>query len=128
MPYRKIFILLLSLLIILLSISACTPKQNNPDLDSHLWGLIEADKRGLADAFARQRNIELVDDKVTVIIECEPGQVEAAAESATKASAIVELTTRTGLIQAFVPITSLNRLTKEPGIKYIRLPVYAESE
>jgi len=102
------------------------PDKGNPNLDGHLNDLIRAEERGEAELFAsRSGDIELVDGSVMVIIECLPGQVEVAAESVA-AYGIVELTTRRGLIQALVPITSLTALAEAEGIRRVRLPVYAE--
>jgi len=108
-----------------LSLPACYHEDN---LSGHLRQLVEAEKRGEAEEYAAARGIVLRDGKVLVIIECEPGQVEVAVETAVKVNAIVELTTPRGLIQAFVPITSLNKLSKARSVKFIRLPYYASEE
>jgi len=101
------------------------PDKGNPKLGSHLNQLLQAEERGEAEEFAQQYLIELIDGSVTVIIECEPGQVEVAAESVASYG-IVELTTRRGLIQALVPMTSLTALAEAEGIRRVRLPVIAE--
>ncbi len=133
--------------IILLSIPACTsnrdgaalpppegptevnvPKiepreKGNPKLGSHLWDIIEAESQGEAESFASGRdNIELVDGGVRVIIECVPGQVEAAAEAATNAGAKLE-TSYKNWLQAVVPITSLTALAEAESIRFIRVPI-----
>ena len=100
-----------------------TPKKGNPKLGSHLWDLISANERGEAEEHAQLReDIDLVDGGVRVIIECVPGQVESAAAAASEAGAKVELTTRSNLVQAVVPITSLNALAEAGSIRFIRLP------
>jgi len=126
MKIKKLLILFLILSAALLSLTACT-REKNPDLEGHLNQLVEAEMRGEAKGFAAKSNIELVDGKVRVVIMCEPGQVEVAAESATKAGAELGGSYK-DLLEAFVPITSLNKLSKARGVKYIRLPYYAEDE
>ena len=102
-------------------------EKGNPKLSGHLNRLIEAERQGEAESFARQRNIELVDGKVRVVIECLPGQVEAAAEAATKAGAKLEPSYKNWL-PALVPITSLTALAEAESIRLIRLPIRSEEE
>ena len=99
----------------------------NPKLDGDLYGLIEADKRGEAESFARQRGIELVDGKVRVEIMCDAGQLETAAKAASRFGT-VEGTVRgtsskIGLIEAFIPIISLSALSEDSSIRFIRVPI-----
>ena len=101
------------------------PEKGPPKLDSQLHQLTLAEARGKAVSFSQQRNITLVEERVRVIIECLPGQVEMATE-ALATHGIVELKTRRGLIQALVPIMNLIALAEAEGIRFIRLPVYAE--
>ena len=142
---KRIFILSLILLIILLSLPACTSNQTNdervvdahpateepdkvnPNLDGNLNQLIRAEERGEAEEFAKSSDIELIDDGVKVIIHCLPDQIEVAVESVINVGAN-QVKSRDNLIQAVVPITSLNSLAEAPGISFIRLPVYAEQE
>jgi len=99
------------------------PEDNgNPKLDSTLNDLIRAEEQGKAEEFARQRSIELIDGRVTVIIECEPGQAEAVAAAAS-ALGNVELSIR-DLIQVVLPITNLAALADIPGVHLVRLPVH----
>ncbi len=53
--------------------------KGNPKLDSASNQLILAEKRGEANSFAQQSNIRLVDGSGSIIIECVPGYLEAAA-------------------------------------------------
>jgi len=139
---KKLFILLITLLIILLSLPACTSNQDgtkplprvypekHPKLDSHLLDLIEAEKRGEGEAealvkrWARSEGME--DSRVIVTITGVPEQVEAAKDAAIKAGAqrlgVGTLGTQT-VIEAFVPIASLEALANEESILSIRLPV-----
>ena len=99
------------------------PEKGNPRLDSHLNQLVSAEKRGEAASFAAQSNIELVGGSVRVIIECVPGQLEAATEAAAEAGAEIE-TSHDDLLQAVVPVTSLTTLADASSIEFIRLPRY----
>lgn len=121
---------------LLLSLTACAggeqitnlppsdlPDKENPKLDSQLNQLVRAERRGEATSFAEQSNIELVDGGVRVIIECVPGQLEAAIEAATDAGAKLE-TSHDNMLQAVVPITSLTTLADAASIHVIRLPQY----
>ena len=99
------------------------PEKGHPKLASHLNRLILAEEQGEAEAFARPRNIKLVNGNVRVSIECVPGQVEEAAK-AVSALGTVELIARfSNGIQAVVPITSLTALADEESIRFIGLPV-----
>lgn len=85
------------------------PDKGNPKLDSQLNQLVRAEMRGEAASFAQQSSIELVDGRVRVIIECVPGQLEAASEAATNAGAKLE-TSYENLLQGLVPVASLSTL------------------
>lgn len=114
---------ILFLLALLLLIPACISNPNTK-LDSHLLDLIEAEKRGEAESFAQQRNIELVDGSVWVIIECVPGQTENAASAATNAGATqVRSRSDDNLVKALVPITNLNSLANDNNILKIERPL-----
>ena len=99
------------------------PAKGNPKLDSQLNQLVDAERHGEAASFAEQSDIELVDRSVRVIIECVPGQLEAATEAATNAGAKLE-TSYDNLLQVVVPITSLTTLAEVASIHFIRLPQY----
>jgi len=98
------------------------PDKGNPKLDSQLNQLVNAESRGEAALFAEQSNIELVDGAVRVIIECMPGQLEAATKAASELG-VVETSYR-DLLQVVVPITSLTALADAASIHFIRLPQY----
>ena len=131
-----IVVLLVSIGVLVLAPVACTPggeitdlppfdlpDKGNPKLDSQLNQLVSAERRGEAASFAEQSGIELVDGNVRVIIECVPGQLEAAAEAATNAGAKLE-TSYDNLLQVVVPITTLTTLADAESIRFIRLPQY----
>ncbi len=131
-----VVILLVSILVLALVPVACTrgrdttnlppldlPDKGHPKLDSQLNQLVNAEKRGEAASFAEQSSIELVDGGVRVIIECVPGEIEAATEAATNAEARLE-TSYNNLLQVVVPITSLTTLADAASIHFIRLPQY----
>ena len=96
------------------------PEKGNPKLDSQLNKLVLAESQGQAASFAQKSNIELVDGKVRVIVECLPDQVDAAIK-ASSALGIVE-TSYDNLLQVSVPVTSLSTLADAESIQFIRLP------
>ena len=98
----------------------------NLKLDGHLDALVDAEMRGEAEEFARPRCIELLDGSVRVEIECQSGHAEEVARAAS-AFGVVELTYR-DVVQAVVPITNLNALSKVEGIRFIRMPIRGEEE
>jgi len=99
------------------------PDKGNPKLDSQLNQLVHAERNGETASCAEQSDIELVDGAVRVIIECVPGQLEAATEAATNAGAKLE-TSYDNLLQVVVPITKLSTLADAESIRFIRLPQY----
>jgi hypothetical protein len=105
------------------------PEDGHPKLSFDLNELILAAERGEVEEFTRQTDIELVDGYVTVIIECVPGQCEAAAEAATRAGAReVRVSDNFNWVRAVVPITSLAALSEDESISSVRLPWYAVDE
>ena len=131
-----IVVILVSIGILVLVPVACTsgqdiidlppfdsPNKGNPKLDSQLNQLVDAERHGEAASFAERSDIELVDWAVRVIIECVPGQLEAATKSATNAGAKLE-TSYDNLLQVVVPITNLTTLADAASIHFIRLPQY----
>jgi len=98
-----------------------SPDKGNPKLDSQLNQLVIAQAKGEAASFAEKSNIDITNGRVRVVIECVPGQVEAARQAATNAGAELE-TTYENLLQVSVPITSLTALTNAESIRLIRLP------
>ena len=97
------------------------PDKGNPKLDSQLYQLIQAERRGEADSFAEQHGIKLVDGNVRVIIECVSGRIDDVAETAGSAGARVEIS-YDNLLQVVVPISSLTALADANSIRFIRLP------
>ncbi|MBI2852614.1 MAG: hypothetical protein HYX84_05900 [Chloroflexi bacterium] len=95
--------------------------KGNPKLSSQLNQLVQAESRGEAVSFAQQQNIVLVDRKVRVVIETLPGQLEMARQAVASVGTVEA--SDEGLLQAIVPVSSLNSLAEEPGIKFIRLPM-----
>lgn len=130
----KIIMLLLASVGVLALFPACSSGQDmtnfppfdsedkgNPKLDSQLNQLVSAERRGEAASFAKQSNIEMVNGSVRVIIECVPGQLEAASGAATNAGAKLE-TSYDNLLQVVVPVASLSTLADTESIRFIRLP------
>jgi len=101
--------------------SPAMPDKGNPNLDSRLNQLIDAEARGEAASYAEQSDIELIDGSVRVIIECVPDKIEAAIEAAKNAGATLE-TSFENLLQVVVPVVNLTGLADESSIKFIRLP------
>lgn len=99
------------------------PDKGNPKLDSFLNQLIDAEKRGEAESFSRQRNTELVDGKVRVQIEAELGQLDAAAKAAAAVGTVELIVKDFNHVQAVVPITSLTALANEESIRFIGNPI-----
>ena len=146
-----LFILLLSLIMVLSSLPACTfnqedpengeviddltgltppqdqPLTENPKLSTHLDYLIQAERRGEAEEFAKSIGIELIDGKVRVSVKCEYDMIEEATRAARRLGVVeLEPIVRDDLvhpvIQMVIPITSLNDLAAEKSVKRIRLP------
>lgn len=99
------------------------PDKGNEKLDTALNQLISAEKQGQAEAFARQRNIRLVDGKVRVHIEAKPGQLDKAANVTAKFGTIEIVSPRSNSVQALVPIASLTALAADDSIRVITIPV-----
>jgi hypothetical protein len=120
--------------IIITGLSACSAAEagdlppvssidkGNPKLDSQLNKLVEAEEQGELISFAEENNIELNGNKVRVIIECVEGQLDAVSGAITENSVIVE-TSYKDLLQALVPVSALEKLSEEPGIRLIRMPL-----
>ena len=96
------------------------PEKGNPKLDSQLNQLVSAQTPKGAASFAQESNIELVDDNVRVIVECLPGQVDAAVK-AVGTLGVVETNYR-NLLQIVVPISNLTALADTLSIRLVRLP------
>jgi hypothetical protein len=98
-----------------------SPEKGNPKLDSQLNQLVLAQAKGEAASFAEKSNIDLTNGHIRVVIECVPGQVEAATKAAINAGAEVE-TTYENLLQVSVPVTGLTALAAAESVRLIRLP------
>ena len=96
--------------------------KGNPKLDSQLNALVKAEAQGELVSFAEANNIELNGNKVRVVIECVEGQLDTAAGAVTENGGNVE-TSYKDLLQAVVPVSSLEKLAEEPGIRLIRMPL-----
>lgn len=96
------------------------PREKNPKLGSQLDQLVRAEGRGEAASFARKNNIVLVDERVRVIVESLPGQIEAVAQAA-GALGVVEATSG-NLLQVLVPVGRLTALSQAEGVRLVRLP------
>ncbi len=94
-------------------------ERGNPKLNGALVRLIEAEKRGEAESFARQSVLDMRDSSVNVDIYCVRGQAEAAAKAATRLGATMVSTYEDWLLGAYVPITSLDALANEKSIEKI---------
>ena len=97
------------------------PEKGNPKLDSQLNQLVLAQAKGEAASFAEKSNIDLTNGRTRVVIECVPGQLEAATKASINAGAEVE-TTYENLLQVSVPVTGLTALADAESIRLIRLP------
>lgn len=97
--------------------------KGNPRLSSQLNDLVKANAAGQAASFAAQSQIELVDQRVRVIVEVLPGQMAAVTSAAGKLG-VVE-TSYNDLLQVLLPVSSLEVLANEPGVRLIRLPLPA---
>ena len=98
------------------------PDKGNPKLDSQLNQLVSAQTSRKAAGFVQGSNIELVEGNVRVIVECLPGQVDAAVKAA-GALGVVEASHR-NLLQVTVPVSQLTALADTSGIRLVRLPWY----
>jgi hypothetical protein len=100
----------------------------NSKLDFNVKRLIYARELGIAEEFAERICVELINDSVTVTIECKSDQAEAVAEAA-GALGNVELSVHyLDLVQVVVPITNLTALADIPGVILVRLPIAPEED
>ncbi len=69
---------------------------------------------------AQQAGIKMADNKVRVIVECQPGQIEQGAELL---RAVGEVEAKyEDMVQVLLPANTLNALAENPAVKYIQLP------
>ena len=106
------------------------PVKGNPKLESILNQLLDAGKtKGPAaiTAFAEQRAVDLVDNRVRVVIETMPGDSEAACEAAIALGADVEASYE-NLIRVTIPVSVLIELANNPSVRFIRQPLKMEPQ
>jgi hypothetical protein len=122
-------LLLVTVLMVIMSllISACSCYTVSEKLDSILQQLVEAERRGEAESYAEQHEIELVDGNVRVIVECDPDMIEEATEAAralgvVEREAIVTKDLVDPRLKVLIPITSLNTLAREKSVTRVELP------
>ncbi len=96
--------------------------KGNPKLDSQLNGLIKAETDGEAENFAVEHSIDIAGGKVRVEIDCEISRIEEVSAAVRQYGGIVEASYK-NLLQAVVPVSALESLTEETGIRSIRLPM-----
>jgi len=101
------------------------PEKGNPKLDTQLNKLVSAETPEEATSYAQTLNIGLEDGNVRVIVECMPGQVDAAIEAAIALGATIETGIHHDMFQISVPLSSLLALADTPAIRLVRLPIYA---
>jgi subtilisin family serine protease len=98
--------------------------KGNPKLESVLDQLVDAGQtKGPAAlaTFAEQRAIDLVDNRVRVVIEAMPGEVDAAREATIAWGADVEASYE-NLIRVTIPVSALTNLANDPSIRFVRQP------
>ena len=101
-----------------------TSPKGNPKLESALNQLVKSEQtKGPAamTTFAEQRAIDLVDNSVKVIIEANPGEVDAAREAAVALGAEVEASYE-NLIRVVIPVSALIVLANNPSVRFVRQP------
>ena len=95
-----------------------------PDLESILGELVRLQlEEGhlTVSEFSSQRNIDVIDSKVKVIVEANPGQYEAACEAISGLGAEIEASYEY-LFRALIPISDLTVLAENPAVRFVRLP------
>lgn len=120
----RALILMVSVLLVstIFSILGCKPVEH-ADLDTQLNALVEAQRQGKAEAFAKEHRIDLIDANVKVMIQAESGRTEAAIKLINQYGIVDFVSQFTpGLISATIPITSLITLVEDKSIKFIELP------
>ncbi len=100
---------------------------STPRLDSHLADIVDTFRRQGTEAAAgaaRRLDVDVDGDAVRVIIEARPGDSEPAIAAAVGRGAAVEGTYQ-NLVQALVPIASLEALARAGPVEFVRLPLRA---
>jgi hypothetical protein len=103
------------------------PGHWHPKLDSAVNQLIDAQEQGNTEMLDMAAELGyIVDGDMRVVLECELGQAEAAAEAAANLGAeILVISSDHDTVGAIVPISKLTTLADEDSIRSIRLPVPA---
>jgi hypothetical protein len=125
----SLFLVTILLVVVSFSTAGCGTNEDIDDkLDSRLLGLIDAEKRGETESFARMAGFKLVDGSVKVVVICEAGQCETATDIISRLGTITSEADRHGQIGAFIPIASLTTLAEEESICFIGVPVKSAKE
>jgi hypothetical protein len=106
-----------------LDVGALPPK-GHPKLESSLWQLVEAQRRGGLGALsveAERSGITLHDAAARVVVEAQPGQASAVADAAAFQGGAVE-TSYGDLVQVLAPVGSLEALSSSEGVQFVRQP------
>jgi len=116
-----LFLGVILLAVVSLSIAGCGTGEDVRDkIDSRLLGLVDAEKRGETESFARMAGFDLVDGSVRVSVECVSGQLNAAVKAAYDIGTVEAIDDRAEHVQALIPISSLTELAEEESISFIR--------
>jgi hypothetical protein len=94
-----------------------------PKLDSQLNQMVEAQASGRPQVATMEGQGDMPEDQVRVVLECAPGQADAAAQAASEFG-VVEASYK-DLIQMTVPVTNLTALVDLPGVIRVRQPWHA---
>jgi len=110
----------------LLDVNTASP---HPKLEGVLQELVAAHQAGESarvTTIARQRQIDLTDNKVCVILEADPDRI-AEATAAIVSMGAAEETRHQNLLQVRVPLDKLDDLANLPSANYVRMPFHARS-
>jgi Tol biopolymer transport system component len=96
------------------------PDKANPKLDSYLNQLIYRNTPAKSTSADKQNSVQLIENQVTVVIECVSSQVLTVKNSISSLSSIKA--SYMDSIQAEVSVSNLLSIAEIPGIKFIRQP------
>jgi subtilisin family serine protease len=100
------------------------PTKGPPKLESSLWQLLEAERRGGLGGLsveAERSGITLRDAATRVVVEAQSGQASAVADTAASQGGVVE-TSYGDLVQVLAPVGSLEALSNSEGVRFVRQP------
>ncbi|MGD0205224.1 MAG: S8 family serine peptidase, partial [Dehalococcoidia bacterium] len=100
------------------------PPKGPPKLESSLWQLVEAQRRGGLRGLsveAKRSGITLHDAAARVVVEARPGRASAVADAAAFQGGVVE-TSYGDLVQVLAPVGSLEALSNSEGVRFVRQP------